>query len=95
MTRCFLLAALSICVTAGFGENLALNPDFARDDFGKIRAWSDGPTAELTVSDWASETEPGAPVGRTRLVNYFMVRPYYLESEAQRADIEEYLSKGK
>ena len=56
---------------------------------------ADGPTAELTVSDWASETEPGAPVGRTRLVNYFMVRPYYLESEAQRTDIEEYLANEK
>ena len=56
---------------------------------------ADGPTAELTVSDWTGETEPGAPVGRTRLVNYFMVRPYYLESEAQRADIEEYLANEK
>lgn len=52
---------------------------------------ADAPTAELTVSDWADEAHPGAPVGRTRLVNYFMVRPYYVESEQQRADMEAYL----
>ena len=52
---------------------------------------ANGPTAELTLSDWASETEPGAPVGRTRLVNYVILRPYYLESEAQRVELEAYL----
>ena len=62
MTRCFLLAALSICVTAGFGENLALNPDFARDDFGKIRAWSLRDQADI------AECETGeGPEGSTAL----------------------------
>ena len=46
----------------------------------------------LTVTDWASESAPGAPVGRTRLVNYFSVRPYYEESAQQTAEMEEYLS---
>jgi len=54
-----------------------------------------GPTAELTVTDWASDSAPGAPVGRTRLVNYFMVRPYYEDDSQLMAELEEYLSSIK
>jgi len=54
---------------------------------------AEGPTAELTISDWASDSAPGAPVGRTRLVNYFMVRPYYEEGPQLMAEMRKYLSE--
>ncbi len=35
---------------------------------------------ELTLSDWASETERVGRVGQRRIVNYVIVRPYYEET---------------
>jgi hypothetical protein len=37
-------------------------------------------SAELTVSDWASETEPGGPVGQQLMYNFVEIQPY-LEQE--------------
>lgn len=36
-------------------------------------------TAQLTISDWASPTEPGGPVGQELMSNYVQVQPYYEE----------------
>ena len=35
-----------------------------------------GTTATLTISDWASETEPGGPIGRRLMHNFIEVQPY-------------------
>lgn len=50
-----------------------------------------GETVELTVSDWADDANPGAPIGRTRLMNYMIVRPYYVGSEMQIPMLEEFV----
>jgi len=36
-------------------------------------------TAKLTISDWTSAAEPGAPVDRESMMNLIEVQPYYLE----------------
>jgi hypothetical protein len=33
-------------------------------------------TAKLTILDWASETEPGGPVGQQLMINFVQVQPY-------------------
>jgi len=38
-----------------------------------------GTTAKLTVSDWASDTEPGGPIGRELLYNFIEIEPYSQE----------------
>ena len=35
-----------------------------------------GTTAELTVSDWVGDDEPGGPVGRQLMVNFIEIQPY-------------------
>lgn len=46
-----------------------------------FRAESEG--AVITFFDWASDREPGAPVGASRYLNYIILRPYYNEGEEQ------------
>lgn len=38
-----------------------------------------GKTAKLSISDWASETEPSAPLGQELMVNFVEVQSYLLE----------------
>ncbi len=35
-----------------------------------------GKTAKLTISDWASEAEPGGPIGQELMLNFVEVQPY-------------------
>jgi len=35
-----------------------------------------GPTARLTISDWADETTPAGPVGQETLINFIEIQPY-------------------
>ena len=51
-----------------------------------FRALSDD--VEIVFSDWATPDAPGAPTGRTTLMNYILMRPYYLESEEEFADLK-------
>ena len=46
-----------------------------------------GETAPLAPD----ETGPGAPIGRTRLMNYMIVRPYYVENEEQIPVLEDFI----
>ena len=39
------------------------------------------PVVTLTFTDWASETAPGATVGRVQLLNYIICRPYFDEKQ--------------
>ena len=36
-----------------------------------------GPTAELVISDWKSDAEPGGPVGQELMFNMIDVHPYF------------------
>ncbi|HEV8069417.1 MAG TPA: hypothetical protein VGP76_16880 [Planctomycetaceae bacterium] len=36
-----------------------------------------GPTAKLTVSDWAPGTKPGAPSGQEQIFNFLELQPYH------------------
>ena len=36
--------------------------------------------AEVAISDWKSDMEPGGPIGRRSTLNYISVNPYYLPS---------------
>ena len=38
-----------------------------------------GRTARVTVTDWASEKEPGGPIGQELMFNYISVQPYFSE----------------
>jgi len=38
-----------------------------------------GKTATLRVSDWASDTEPGGPIGQQLMYNFIKVQPYWQE----------------
>lgn len=38
---------------------------------------ANGPTAELTISDWQSETEAGAPAGQQLMFNFIEIRPFF------------------
>jgi hypothetical protein len=35
-----------------------------------------GGTAKLTISDWASEREPGGPIGQELACNFVEIQPY-------------------
>ena len=35
-----------------------------------------GPAAKLIVSDWASEEDPGGPIGQELMCNFLQVHPY-------------------
>lgn len=35
--------------------------------------------AELSISDWADENQPGGPIGEPLILNYVQVHPYYNE----------------
>jgi len=39
-------------------------------------------TAELTISDWASASDPGGPAGQELLINFVQIQPYLLEGGA-------------
>ncbi|MFH1613769.1 MAG: LamG domain-containing protein, partial [Planctomycetota bacterium] len=43
--------------------------------------WADGNSATLTVSDWASDTEPGGSIGQELMFNFIEVQPYDLTPE--------------
>ena len=36
-----------------------------------------GKTARVTITDWASDNEPGGPIGQQLMLNYIQVHPYY------------------
>jgi len=38
-----------------------------------------GATAKLTISDWASDQEPGGPIGQELIYNFIEVQPYWEE----------------
>ena len=40
-----------------------------------------GKTARVTISDWANDNEPVAPIGQELLLNYIQVHPYYPREE--------------
>lgn len=50
------------------------NPFWMNYHFLVFRA--KGKTAKLTVSDWASATEPGGPIGQELMFNFVEVQPY-------------------
>ena len=50
--------------------------------------------AELTLSDWKSDAERGGGIGRKRIVNYVIVRPYY-EEKPMIADLSGAETVGK
>ena len=35
------------------------------------------PTAQLTISDWASDAEPGGPIGQELMCNFVEIQPYF------------------
>ena len=35
------------------------------------------PEAALTISDWASDTQPGGPIGQNLMFNFVEVQPYF------------------
>jgi hypothetical protein len=35
-----------------------------------------GETAELVISDWASDTEPGGEIGQELIFNFIEIQPY-------------------
>ena len=37
------------------------------------------PTAQLTISDWASSDDPGGPVGQELMVNFVEIEPYFTD----------------
>lgn len=37
------------------------------------------PTAQLTISDWATPVAPGGPIGQELMVNYLQLEPYFEE----------------
>jgi hypothetical protein len=37
---------------------------------------ANGPTAELTITDWATDREPGGPIGQELMLNFVQVQPY-------------------
>jgi hypothetical protein len=39
------------------------------------------PEAELTISDWTSEKEPGGPPGQELMINFVQVEPYLMPDE--------------
>lgn len=41
----------------------------------------------LTFSDWKNDKEPGAAIGQRRLLNYIILRPYYMESEEELQEL--------
>ena len=53
------------------------NPAWMNYHWRVFRA--NGPTAKLTVSDWASNADPGGPAGQELMYNYVCVQPYYSE----------------
>jgi len=40
-----------------------------------------GKTARVTISDWANDNGPAAPIGQELLLNYIQVHPYYPRDE--------------
>ena len=52
-----------------------------------FRAQSD--TAEVRFSDWATADSPGGPIGEETILTYVICRPYYVESEAELAELSE------
>lgn len=50
------------------------NPFWMNYHFLVFRA--KGKTAKLIISDWASETEPGGPIGQELMFNFIEVQPY-------------------
>ena len=56
-----------------------------REYKGDKKAWlnyhwrvfrADAETAEIVISDWANDIEPGGPVGQTLMYNYISIQPY-------------------
>jgi len=70
-----------------FQHLFANHPTHQIDKFnGKNRFWMNlhqrvfkarGETAELTVSDWASNDKPGGPIGQELIYNFIEVQPYF------------------
>jgi len=54
-------------------------PFTAKEPFWMTYHWlrfrATGPTATLTLSDWAGLAEPGGPVGQQTMVNFVEVQP--------------------
>ena len=46
------------------------------------------PTAQLVLSDWAGEQEPGGPVGQELIMNFIEVQPYFEEGPEPAATAE-------
>ena len=42
-----------------------------------------GPEAVLSISDWSSPDAPGGEIGGRRIVNYCILRPYYIVGERE------------
>ena len=38
-----------------------------------------GKTAKLTITDWASDKEPGGPIGQELMHNFVEIQPYFSE----------------
>ena len=45
-----------------------------------------GPTAELTVSDWLAEDNPGGAVGQELMYNFIEIQPFFMDQEVRTAD---------
>ena len=59
---------------SGLGYNVHVNPAWFNYHLKVFRARST--TATLTISDWASDTEPGGPIGQEIIYNFIEVMPY-------------------
>lgn len=65
------------CYSHNFREFNRDNP-YYMNFYGMVfRARSE--TAQLTISDWATPTEPGGPIGQELMFNFLEVQPYYAE----------------
>ena len=58
-----------------------------------FRATSD--RAEIELSDWRDDRDPGGPVGERRLVNFVGVRPYYEGEKGDMADLKRIFLNGR
>lgn len=45
-----------------------------------LRFHATGPTATLSISDWARPAEPGGPTGQQTMVNFVEVQPVLEEA---------------
>jgi hypothetical protein len=71
--NCFQFTVPS-CYAHTLGKLNARNPFWMNYHWRVFRAM--GPTAKLTVSDWAGDATPGGPIGQETMFNFIEIQPY-------------------